>query len=159
MVRVRSVWLRPAQASFVAFLLAIAAWGGTPSPTGQGLAVVAAIMAFAHGVRAYGVSAIALFLAVCLMVTFTTENLSIATGFPFGHYHFEVAAALPHVGAVPIIVGPLYFTMGYFSWMIASLLLDEADLHLDRPLKVVALPLISAFVMVQWDEVMEQPNA
>ena len=55
------------------------------------------------------------------------ENLSIVTGFPFGRYHFEVAAALPHIGAVPIIVGLLYFAMGYFSWMIASLLLDDAD--------------------------------
>jgi len=43
--------------------------------------------------------------------------------------------------------------------MIASLLLDDADLHLDRPLNVVALPLIAAFVMVQWDVVMDPPNA
>jgi hypothetical protein len=40
---------------------------------------------------------------------------------------------------VPIIVGPLYFAMGNFSWIIASLLLDDADLHLDRPLEL-ALP-------------------
>jgi hypothetical protein len=98
-------------------------------------------------------------LTICLTVTFAAENLSIVTGFPFGHYHFEVAAALPHIGAVPIIVGLLYFTMGYFSWMIASLLLDYADLHLDRPFNVIALPIIAAFVMVQWDVVMDPPNA
>jgi len=92
-------------------------------------------------------------------VTFALENLGIATGFPFGRYHFEVAAGLPHIGAVPIVVGLLYFAMGYFSWMIASLLLDDADLHLDRLLNVVALPLVAAFVMVQWDVVMDPPNA
>jgi len=144
---------------FAAFLLAVLASAGAPSPIAQELAVVATVIAFAHGVRTYGWLGISLFLTICLTVTFASENLSIVTGFPFGHYHFEVAAALPHIGAVPIIVGLLYFTMGYFSWMIASLLLDEADLHLDCPFNVIALPIIAAFVMVQWDVVMDPPNA
>jgi len=150
---------RAGQMLFVAFLVAIVALAGTPSPIAQGLAVGGAITAFAHGLRVYGCSGIVVFLAFSLTATFALENLSIITGFPFGHYHFEVAAALPHVGAVPIIVGLLYFAMGYFSWMIASLLLDDADIHMDRALNVVALPLIAAFVMVQWDVVMDPPNA
>lgn len=153
-------WLRWArQILFAAFLLTVVAWAGTPSPIAQGLAVVATGIAFAHGVRTYGWLGISLFLAICLTVTFAVENLSIITGFPFGHYHFEVGAAMPHIGAVPMIVGLLYFTMGYFSWMIASLLLDDADLHLDRLLNVIALPIIASFVMVQWDVVMDPPNA
>jgi putative membrane protein len=87
------------------------------------------------------------------------ENLGIATGFPFGRYHFEVASNLPHIGAVPIIVGPLYFAMGYFSWIIASILLGQADLKLDRAFYRLALPIVAAFVMVQWDVVMDPPNA
>ena len=142
-----------------AFLVAVVAFGGTPSPPAQALALGGAVVAFAHGVRTYGWSGILVFLAASLAVSFATENLSIMTGLPFGRYHFEVAAQLPHIGAVPVIVGLLYFTMGYFSWVIASLLLDDADLHLDRPLNVVALPLIAAFVMVQWDVVMDPPNA
>src|SRR5258708_19698843 len=149
---------RAGQMLFVAFLVAIVALAGTPSPIAQGLAVGGAIIAFAHGVRVYGCSGIVVFLAFSLAATFAIENLSIITGFPFGHYHFEVAAALPHVGAVPIIVGLLYFAMGYFSWMIASLLLDYADLHMDPALNVVALPLIAAFVMLQCDVVMHPPN-
>lgn len=147
------------QMLFAAFLLAVVAFAGTPSPLAQGLAVAGSIIAFAHGARVYGWRGIAVFLAVSLVVTFALENLGIATGVPFGRYHFEVAAGLPHVGAVPIVVGLLYFAMGYFSWMIASVLLDDADLHMDRPLNVVALPLIAAFVMVQWDVVMDPPNA
>jgi putative membrane protein len=160
MIGAGGVWLRwVGQILFVAFLLAVVALAGRPSPVAQALAVGGVIIAFAHGVFVYGWSGILLFLSICLTVTFATENLSIATGFPFGHYHFEVAAALPHVGAVPVIVGLLYFAMGYFSWMIASLLLDDADFHLDRPLNVVALPIIASFVMVQWDVVMDPPNA
>jgi uncharacterized membrane protein len=160
MINVGNAWLRRATwISFVAFLLAVVVLAGMPSPIAQALAGGGIVIAFAHGVRVYGWSGIFLFLAICLVVTIAIENLSIATGFPFGRYHFEVAAALPYIGAVPIIVGPLYFAMGYFSWIIASLLLDDADLHLDRPFNVVALPLISAFVMVQWDVVMDPPNA
>lgn len=160
MVGAGSVWLRwVGQISFVAFLLAVVALAGKPSLIAQGLAVGGTVIAFAHGVRTYGWSGISVFLAICLAVTFAIENLSIVTGFPFGNYHFEVAAALPYIGKVPIVVGLLYFAMGYFSWMIASLLLDDADLHLDRPFNVVALPIIAAFVMVQWDVVMDPPNA
>jgi putative membrane protein len=144
---------------FLAFLLSVVATGGTPSPIAQGLAFVAAGIAFAHGVRTYGWRGISVFLTICLTVTFAAENLSIATGFPFGRYHFEVAADLPHIGAVPIIVGLLYFTMGYFSWMVAGLLLGDANLHLDRPFNVIALPIIAAFVVVQWDVVMDPRNA
>jgi uncharacterized membrane protein len=157
---VHIVWFRWAgRTLFVAYLLAVVAFAGKPLPIAQGLAGVAAVIAFAHGVRVYGWSGILLFLAITLVVTFAIENLSIVTGFPFGHYHFEVGSAFPNVGAVPIIVGFLYFTMGYFSWIVAGLLLDDADHHLDRPFNVAALPIVAAFVMVQWDVVMDPPNA
>jgi uncharacterized membrane protein len=154
------VWVRRAgQALLVVFLLAVVALAGRPTPFAEALAGIGVIIAFAHGAHVYGWSGTLLFLSLCLTVTFATENLSIATGFPFGHYHFEVAAALPHVGAVPVIVGLLYFAMGYFSWMIASLLLDDADAHLNQPFYVVVLPVVAAFVVVQWDVVMDPPNA
>jgi uncharacterized membrane protein len=87
------------------------------------------------------------------------ENLGTATGFPFGAYHFEVGANLLHVGLIPIIVGPLWFGAGYFSWTVASVLLDGADRQLDRSFNLVALPIVAAFVMTQWDLVMDAPNA
>ena len=87
------------------------------------------------------------------------ENLGAATGFPFGVYHFEVGADLPHVGLIPIIVGPLWFGAGYFSWTVASVLLDGADRKLDDPFNLVSLPVVAAFVMTQWDLVMDAPNA
>jgi hypothetical protein len=87
------------------------------------------------------------------------ENIGAATGFPFGQYHFEVDAGLPHVGCIPVIVGPLWFGAGYFSWVVASILLDGADRRLDRPFNVIALPVVAAFVMTQWDLVMDPPES
>jgi uncharacterized membrane protein len=99
------------------------------------------------------------FFVVCLAITFTIENIGVATGIPFGHYHFEVAADLPHIGRIPIVVGPLWFGGGYFSFVVAATLLDSADRHLDRGVNVIALPLVAAFVMTQWDLVIDAPNA
>lgn len=137
----------------------VVAFAGMPSALAQALAFTGIAIAFAHAALAYGRSLTLIFLGLCFLVTFSIENLAIATGFPFGHYHFEVGAALPHIGAVPMIVGPLYFAMGYFSWCIASLLLGRADQRLDQSFYRFALPIVAAFVMVQWDVVMDPPNA
>ncbi len=60
------------------------------------------------------------FFAICLVVTFALENFGSLTGWLFGRYHFEVGAQLPHVGVIPVIVGPLWFGMGYFAWIVAG---------------------------------------
>ena len=144
---------------FSVYLAAIVAFAGELTPVAQLLGFCTVLFAFGHGVLAYGRRGICTFLIACLVITFASENLSILTGFPFGHYHFEIGAAFPHVGVVPAIVGFLYFAMGYCSWMIAALLLDKADLHLDRPFNVICLPLVAAFIMVQWDVVIDPANA
>ena len=46
-----------------------------------------------------------------------------------------------------------------FPWVVASILLDGADRRLDRPLDLVALPVIAAFVMTQWDLVMDRSES
>ena len=136
----------------------VVAAAGSPSPLAQALAALGILIAFGHAVLALGLTDALAFLGLCLVITFAIENLSIATGFPFGHYHFEVAADLPHVGRVPIIVGPLYFAMGYFSWVIGGILLG-ADGRPGRTFSRFAQPVVAAFVMVQWDVVMDPPNA
>ena len=144
---------------FGLYLLAIVAFAGEPTSTAQALALAAVPFALGNGALLYGWSRILLFLGLCVVVTFSIENLSIATGFPFGHYHYEVGAGLPYVGAVPLIIGCLYFVMGYASWMTACLLFDETSLNPRRPFEAIALPIVAAFVMVQWDVVMDPSNA
>jgi uncharacterized membrane protein len=129
------------------------------TPLAQALAAIFTACALVHATIAYGVRRALVLFVACNAIAFAMENLGTATGFPFGVYHFEVGADLPHVGLIPIVVGPLWFGAGYFSWVVASILLDGADRQLDRPFNLVALPVVAAFVMTQWDLVMDAPNA
>jgi uncharacterized membrane protein len=132
------------------------AWN--PTPFAQGLAALGVAIACTHAALFYGWRNALVLLAICLATTFTMENIGAATGFPFGHYHFEVGSNLIHVGAIPIIVGPLWFGMGYISWIVAGTLLGSTDRRLSGKIELVALPVVAAFVMTQWDVVMDPPR-
>ena len=136
------------------YLALVIGFAWNPNPLAQALAAIGILAAVSHAVLFYGwKDALALF-AICVGVTFVMENLGATTGWPFGHYHFEVGANLPHVGVIPVIVGPLWFGMGYFSWHVAAVLLGVPA----RPrgkFERFALPPVAAFVMTQWDVVME----
>ena len=144
----------------IAFVLLVAiGFSWNPTPFAHVLAVIFIACALLHALFYYGSrSALALFV-ICIAITFAVENIGVATGFPFGHYHFAIDAGLPRVGSIPVIVGPLWFGAGYFSWVVASVLLDGADRRLDRPIEFVALPVVAAFVMTQWDLVMDRSES
>jgi uncharacterized membrane protein len=106
-----------------------------------------------HGVRRYGWRRFLAFFAVTFVVSNAFENLSIVTGFPFGEYHYTGDPKLFHV---PIFIGPIYFGLGYISWLTASTVLDRADERLDWSgragrFNVVALPVLAAAVMTMFD--------
>jgi uncharacterized membrane protein len=149
-VRATAVWLLIA-----GYLLAVICFTWNPTPIAQLLAAMGIVGACLHASMTYGFRHMLALFAICVATTFAIENLGVATGFPFGHYHFEVGADLPHIGTIPVIVGPLWFGMGYFSWRLASILLDGADRRLDRNFNLIALPIVAAFVATQWDMVME----
>lgn len=145
-----SLWL-----AIVCFLAAAIGYSWNPTPLAQLLAVIFIGCALVHGALLYGLRVVLVLFIISVTITFAVENMGAATGFPFGHYHFEVGGRLPHVGSIPIIVGPLWFGAGYFSWVVAFILLDGADQRLDRPLDFISLPIVAAFVMTQWDLVMD----
>jgi uncharacterized membrane protein len=64
-----------------------------------------------------------------------------------------------HVGAIPIIVGPLWFGMGYFAWVVAGTLLGGTHRRPSGKIELIALPVVAAFVMTQWTVVMDPPEA
>ena len=139
--------------------LAVVLVTGRPTPHAVTLIFVEGAIVFGHAVLWLGWIRASAFLGICLAVSLSLENVSVLTGFPFGHYHFVVGSGLPHVGAIPIIVGLLYFGMGYPSWVIGGILLDHGGVQPDNTLRLLGLPLISSFVMVQWDAVMDPPNS
>jgi uncharacterized membrane protein len=142
----------------VVYLALVVGFAWNPTPLAQALAAIGIFAAVIHAGLFYGwKDALALF-SICVVITFIVENIGAATGFPFGHYHFEVGSELPHVGLIPVIVGPLWFGMGYFSWIVAGTLLGSAMVQ-NRKMKLVALPIVAAFVMAQWDVVMDPPES
>jgi uncharacterized membrane protein len=141
------------------YLVLVVGFAWNPTPFAQGLAALGIAIACTHAALFYGWKDALVLLAICLAITFAVENIGTATGFPFGHYHFEVGSNLIHVGAIPVIVGPLWFGMGYLSWIVAGTLLGGADRRLSGNIARVALPIVAAFVMTQWDVVMDPPEA
>jgi len=153
---------RPLEAAFwivlITYLALVVGFAWNPTPLTQFLAAIGILAACVHAVLSYGWRDALALLAICVVITFTIENVGVATGLPFGHYHFEVGSNLPHVGAIPVIVGPLWFGMGYFSWVVACTLLG-AQARPNRKFELFAWPIVAAFVMTQWDVVIDPPQS
>ena len=133
------------------YLAAVILFAWNPTPFAQGLAAIAICTAYAHACLTYGWRDGTVFALICLVVSLTVENIGLTTGLMFGHYHFTVGANLPHIGAAPLIVGPLWFGMGYFSWVTAATILRRPGLF--------SLPALAACVMTSWDLVMDPPDS
>jgi uncharacterized membrane protein len=100
-----------------------------------------------HGTRRYGWSGIAVFVVAGLVVSNVLENLSIATGFPFGNYHYTGDGK---IFEVPWFIGPAYLATGYLAWIVATVLLG--DVRRGSPwLTTIGTPVIAAFTMTLWD--------
>ncbi len=110
-----------------------------------------------HGPRQIGWRRVAGFFAIAFVVSWIYETLSIATGFPFGAYHYSDRMG-PKLGEVPVLIMPAYFAVCYLSWHLARLLLDRAGEPAGRS-DHVAVPLVASFVMVMWDMSMDPARA
>jgi putative membrane protein len=106
-----------------------------------------------HGTLGYRLRDLAVMAAIALVVSNAFENLSISTGFPFGHYYYPPNLG-PKVFNVPIVIGLLYCAPGYFAWTVARQLV-QAFSYRPRGSDVYVVPLIASFVMVSWDLTMD----
>ena len=96
-----------------------------------------------HAVRAFGWRGAGLFALLAFLIALALENLSIATGIPFGYFtHTNVFGA--KIGAVPFAVALGYFLFGYPAWMLAQLVIGKRGASW-------AVPLVAAFVVTQFD--------
>jgi uncharacterized membrane protein len=105
------------------------------------------ILAVFHGTERYGKKNIIIFFLITLAVSFSFENLSIRTGFPFGFYHYSPTLGLM---TVPLIIIFAYFSIGYLSWMLSHVLTGQYSKKLQGK-QIFIVPFIAAFIMVMWD--------
>ncbi|MDR1359072.1 MAG: carotenoid biosynthesis protein [Coriobacteriales bacterium] len=111
------------------------------------------VFVFLHAPRQYGWKATIIFVLLAFVVSTAFEDLSIHTGFPFGPYHYN--SVIGNIDQVPFAVGLVYIAVGYFSWCLGTLILNHADRHLDSTFNKIALPVVSTFIMCQFDLVID----
>jgi len=108
-----------------------------------------------HAPRQIGWRNLVAFFILATVISWSYESLSIATGFPFGNYHYTDKLGLK-LGTVPVLIMPAYFGVCYISWLIARTLTGNLT-----PEKSWTWPtiVVSAFVMVMWDLSMDPSRA
>ena len=121
------------------------------------LVFVPLVFALLHGAWRYGWAGVLVFLAVCLVVSNVLENLSILTGFPFGHYYYTGNIG-PKLFLVPILIGPAYFGTGYLAWVLGTVLIGDVRSR-GSAFTTFAVPFIASFLMVAWDLAMDPANS
>lgn len=107
------------------------------------------VFALLHSALRYGAGGTLAFAVICLVVSNALENLSVATGFPFGHYHYTDMLG-PKLFQVPLLIGPAYLGVGYLSWTLATVLASDVERG-SGVADAFATAVIAAFVMVLWD--------
>ena len=110
------------------------------------LVLVPVAFALIHGAARYGWAGILLFIVICLVVSNALENLSILTGFPFGHYHYTDGLG-PKLFLVPLLIGPAYISTGYLAWVLGTVLVGDVRRGASL-FTTFATPFIAAFAMV-----------
>jgi uncharacterized membrane protein len=131
------------------------------SATGGGigaLLILGIVFVFWHGARRYGGWGIAIMFVITFVVSNIYENLSISTGFPFGHYHYTHDGT-PFIFQVPVTIGLSYFVYGYLAWCLASVILRSGDEGTRSWSGMIIQPVTAAFIMVMWDLVMDPTNS
>lgn len=111
------------------------------------------LFTFIHGSKNFGIKKMLFFFTITFIVSWGYETLSILTGFPFGNYHYTDLLG-PKLWLVPVIIMAAYFGFMYSSWMIAHVLTSKYSLRITKS-NLISIPIISTFVMVLWDIVMD----
>ncbi len=107
------------------------------------------VFVFVHGSANYRFRDVLVFVAIALVVSNIFENMSILTGFPFGHYYYTDGLG-PKLFLVPILIGPAYIGTGYLSWMLARVILGANEQRLPG-YSIFTVPVLASFLMVSWD--------
>ena len=143
----RSTWLRRISlASFSAWLLVTILLIFAPTPfliAIQWYLISATLTVFslAHALRRYdGGKVLAAFASAAIIAT-AFEQCSISTGVPFGYYVHTPALGVK-IFSVPIIIGPIFFSLCYLGWNVAQAAIGPVA---RRTIEFrIAVPIVSA---------------
>ena len=102
-----------------------------------------------HGAQIYRLRGALTFLVLFLVIGNIFENVSVLTGFPFGHYYFTELMG-PKIFQVPILLGIAYVGMAYLSWVLAYVILDGPQFGISD-YRVVLVPALASIIMTSWD--------
>jgi uncharacterized membrane protein len=102
-----------------------------------------------HGSRRYGWDNLFVFFTITFLISWSSEAASIATGLPFGNYHYTELLG-PTIGTVPMAVMPAYFVAGYLAWTIATVFLGNLGTGMQKR-NLLLVPMIASATMVMWD--------
>src|SRR5258706_6198652 len=102
-----------------------------------------------HGSANYRFRDVLVCAVMSLVVSNIFDNMSILTGFPFGHYYYTDSLG-PKLFLVPILIGPAYLGTGYLSWTLARMILGATEQRLPGH-SIFTVPLLASFIMVSWD--------
>src|SRR6267143_2739659 len=105
--------------------------------------------ALVHGARRYGWKSIAVFMVITLIVSNILENMSILTGFPFGHYYYTDSLG-PKIALVPFFISLSYISFGYLAWVFSTIIVGKVRQR-STIFSTIAVSLVASFVMVDWD--------
>lgn len=135
------------------YAVAIFVFAGQPMSVPGNIIFMGVPLMVLHALRRYDGKTTLVFMGISFLVSTFFEDLSIHTGFPFGAYHYNMD--MPHIDQVPILVGVFYVALCYLSWTIACLILNHADQNLENKFNLITVPMVSAFVMCQFDLVQD----
>ncbi|MCB0084605.1 MAG: carotenoid biosynthesis protein [Caldilineaceae bacterium] len=112
---------------------------------------IGALVAFAmaHGRRRFGLKKMFGLFVIAVVLANMFENLSISTGFPFGHY-VHTDAFGPKIFQVPAVVGPIFFSLCYIAWTLATMLIGGPESPNDLRF-LIGTPIVASFIVTGWD--------
>jgi putative membrane protein len=102
-----------------------------------------------HGSKRYGWDNILVFMGTTFLITWSIETIGIATGFPFGNYHYTHLLGFK-IGTVPLVVMPAYFAAGYLAWTMSTVFVGNLGTGIEKR-NLFLVPFVASFIMVMWD--------
>jgi uncharacterized membrane protein len=115
------------------------------------LTVILVLFSVWHASYTLGARLTVAFFVITATTSWVFEEVGVATGLVFGHYHYTAALG-PWLGSVPVLIPLAWFMMVYPSYVVANLIVDGRVVGSTGPRgHLLGLAFLGALVMTAWD--------